>query len=686
LNIKNIYNLVSKIINMPVNALLMRVFGSVNKKIDHRFLAYRLGLLTEKKLLKCLAATNLGGLFARLELMKHPCQTSGFFLEETSNLYLGEKNRIISEARKVMSGNISLLGCKCQIDNIINWHLDYKSNLSWPYLFFSEIDTLDLDRTSDVKIPWEISRLQWIIPVVQAWILTKDEVYSEYVKDIIKDWISHNAYATGVNWACTMEPSMRVFTWVWIYQALSKSEAWDDAEFKLLFLKNLYLHLLFVRRYIEITDINGNHLLTNCAALVVGGVFFDEGSQPKNWEKIGLAILDNEIINQVYDDGIDFEGSIPYHRFATELFFFPAVYCEANSKEIPRFYKNRVVKMAEYIKSYTKPDGTAPVFGDADDARVLPLGDQDINDHRYLYNLINSVWSEEKLTYDLGDNSSEKLWWHYEKTENTEKTVSSVEFENGGSYIMRNNNDYIFIDCGPLGLKNRGGHGHNDCLSFEAVLCGVNIFCDSGSYTYTSNYEKRNYYRSTASHNTPMISNQEINRFIDNKNIWFLHCDAEPEVIEWSDFNEYSIFQGSHTGYMRLQPPIKPIRTVLLDKINSAFVIHDEFTLTAEHSVKIPFHLDANINVTEINDCSVLLENKIMNFILEWENKDNWIMNKESYEISKSYGVKEESIRLCWKSKYGSKEPLTIYVYPENSNSDNCRMKLQEKLNDSSKK
>ena len=674
------YNFLSKIIKMSPEALSMRVVGALNKKIDQKFLSYRLGLLTESKLLKALNVSNREDLFARLRLIKHPCRVNGLPQETTSEIYLNEKNRVVSQAKKVMSGNVSLLGCDYDFGQNINWHLDYKSNISWPYSFFSEINTLDLDRANDVKVPWELSRLQWIIPVVQAWILTKDEMYSEYVKFIIKDWIANNKYGTGVNWACTMEPSMRVFTWVWIYQSLNKSKAWDDSKFKFLFLKTLYLHLLFIRRYIEITDVNGNHLLANCAALVVGGMFFGDGKQPNKWVKTGLSILENEIVKQVYDDGVDFEGSIPYHRFATELFFFPAVYCEVNSRKISRNYKKRVIKMAEFIKYYTKPDGTAPVFGDADDGRVLPFGEQNINDHRYLYYLVCSSWSKDKLINDIGGCDTENIWWQKDDIKKSKEVLSSIKFPSAGNYIMRSANDYIFIDCGPLGLKNRGGHGHNDCLSFEAVLCGVNIICDSGSYTYTSGYKIRNHYRSGISHNTPMISNKEINRFIDDKNIWFLHCDAEPELIEWSDFNDYTVFKGAHTGYMRLQPSVKPIRTILLDKTYSAFVVHDEFTSYSNYSFKIPLHFDVGINIKKLNENSVLLEHKTKQFILEWENNDSWEVTDGFYDLSKSYGVKEKSARLCWHSKNGCKEPLTIYVYPKNSNLENCRLKLKSRL------
>ena len=63
---------------------------------------------------------------------------------------------------------------------------------------------------------------------------------------------------------------------------------------------------------------------------------------------------------------------------------------------------------------------------------------------------------------------------------------------------MAGGGDHVFIDAGPVGMKGRGGHGHNDCLSFEAVLDGVPLIVDSGAYVYTASVEWRNRFRSTA--------------------------------------------------------------------------------------------------------------------------------------------------------------------------------------------
>ena len=41
-------------------------------------------------------------------------------------------------------------------------------------------------------------------------------------------------------------------------------------------------------------------------------------------------------------------------------------------------------------------------------------------------------------------------------------------------------------------MRGRGGHGHNDILSFELFLNGFNVVTDCGAYLYTASREWRN--------------------------------------------------------------------------------------------------------------------------------------------------------------------------------------------------
>ena len=82
---------------------------------------------------------------------------------------------------------------------------------------------------------------------------------------------------------------------------------------------------------------------------------------------------------------------------------------------------------------------------------------------------------------------------------------ASSAFRDGGVYILRDGTNYVFVDCGPIGLAGRGGHGHNDLLSFEATLDGVPLITEGGCYVYTADTVSRDIDRGTRSHNTPLV-------------------------------------------------------------------------------------------------------------------------------------------------------------------------------------
>jgi len=104
----------------------------------------------------------------------------------------------------------------------------------------------------------------------------------------------------------------------------------------------------------------------------------------------------------------------------------------------------------------------------------------------------------------------------------------SLAFPEGGFYVLRSRFAHVVVDCGPVGFGNRGGHGHNDILSFELFLNGFNVVTDCGAYLYTASREWRNRFRSTAFHNTVQVGDEELNRFLGPDALWQLHYDAVP--------------------------------------------------------------------------------------------------------------------------------------------------------------
>jgi uncharacterized heparinase superfamily protein len=506
----------------------------------------------------------------------------------------GETARVLAAAARAHRRELDLLGTgPFRLGAPADWHTDVKTGATWPPAWWRELDYAQLDRPSDVKVPWEISRLQWLLPLGQAHLLDRDERHAAAARDLLEEWIEANPYGASINWASPMEAALRILTFTWLFHALAETEAWRDPGFRFRFLRATYLHGDFVARNLELSDVNGNHLDADAAGLVFAGLFFGSGREPARWVERGWSLLLAELPRQVTPDGVDFEMSTAYHRLVTELFLLPALLRRRLELSVPGWYSERLEAMARFAAAYRRPDGSSPAWGDADDARALPLGGQALGDHRYLGAAMAAAWAagvpvsgpRGEVAWLLGPAAAAAL-------EDTPPPASTL-FPDGGCGVLRDSADHVFVDCGPVGLGGRGGHGHNDCLSFEAVLDGVHLIADPGSFVYTASVEWRNRFRSTAFHNTPVVDGEEQNRFHEPPNLWLLRYDAVPEVRDWRPVPP--LLRAAHLGYRRLPHPVTPIRTIVLDQAAHRLTVEDAFEGEGDHDLLVPYHLAAEV-------------------------------------------------------------------------------------------
>jgi hypothetical protein len=540
---------------------------------------------------------------------------------------------------------VDLLGSgPVQLGRPVDWHTDFKSGFTWPLQPAHTIAYADLGRPNDVKVVWELSRLQWLVPVGQAYLLTHDDEDAALVRSIVEEWLDANPYLIGVNWACTMDVALRLVTLTWLFHVFADSEPWSDASFRERLLVSMYLHGRFVERNLERSDVNGNHFTADLAGLVAAGELFGE----ERWAETGWRELLVELPRQVTPDGVDFELSTAYHRLVAELFLFAALSRIRAGKDVPDAFRSRLLAMADFTSAYSRP-GAAPFWGDADDARVLPFGDQPIADHAYLPGLIRAALGAG------GAGSDEAFWLLGETGAETAAPTGSRAFPDGGVFVLRGSRDHVFVDCGPVGLAGRGGHGHNDCLSFDAVLDGTHLFSDCGSYLYSSSVEWRNRFRSTEFHNTPRIDGEEQNRFISPEHLWNLHYDAVPTVLEWSP-GETSVFRGAHAGYERLADPVRVERALTLDTASHRLVVEDSFHGRGDHAVSVPFHLAVGV---ELDGDHLVSGDRRFTFLVDGD----WDLGRREGWVSPSYGRKCRVMCLEL-TRTGPLAPLRVTIQP----------------------
>lgn len=655
-----------RILGKSPRYVIGRALEEGERELDRWLAPVRERSLDSRRLLALARASSVDELWTRLRKRPYPAWIRGVDPVAVDRLEPGESERIRAAARRACARTIDLLGTgPVRLGRPIDWARDYRVGMGWPGGFARSIDYVNRDRPSDIKVPWEISRLQWLIPIGQAYLLDANEEYARAARDVLEEWIDGNPLAYTVNWSCTMEAAIRLFTWTWLFHVFADSPSWRDEAFRVKYLASLYLHGDFTLRHIEKADINGNHYTADLAGLVMAGHFFGDVGDAGRWQDAGWKGLVEEIEKQVFPDGVDFEASVPYHRLVFELFLWPALFRRACGASVPESYMRRLRTMAQFTAAYSRNDGSSPLWGDADDARALPFGGQKLGDHRYLIGLTALAFGDAELGARFSGSRSEMIWIFGPEMSATLPTVSaravpSAAFPHGGVYVMRAGDHHVFIDCGPLGLAGRGGHGHNDALSFEAWLCGAPVVIDRGSFVYTASFDKRNEFRSTSSHNTPSVDLAEMNRF-DPDNLWNLQNDARAECTNWQSEEAQDLFAGRHQGYRRLGVGVA--RRIRLEKQSGGLEIVDTIEGQGEHEVIIPLHLAPDV-VVESDSEKIRLRSAGRGFSVT-ASGEGWQLVIEPTTISPSYGVLKASHRLVWKGRKALPATLTVIIRPD---------------------
>jgi uncharacterized heparinase superfamily protein len=527
---------------------------------------------------------------ARLRFVFHPRNQKDFFLHLLTTTQSYE--HILSEADDVLANRFQTLGSgMVELGWPINWQRDFKSGKEWPLDPSWELDILDLNNPSDVKIPWELSRFHQVWWLGKAYWLTRNEQYAEKFRDLVKDWIEHNPIGRGIHWHTAMEVAIRACNWMAGYYFFCESKS-ISSEFWLAFLRTLYVHGVFIRHHLEYARRNGNHLLSGLVGLVFLGTLFRDTRAGRAWLQRGLRALSEEIQTQVYPDGVSYEKSISYHRLVLELFSTAAILCQRNGIRFEKSFLQRLERMFEFVLQYTRPDGSAPLVGDADDGRLFRFSmNDDPNDHRHLLAVGAILFERDDFKLAAGHFSQDALWLFggegfekYQLLREEAATAGSRSFPDGGFYTMRGDTAHLFVDAGDLGMRGRGGHGHNDTLSFEFWTNGEPLIVDSGTYAYTFDIEARQEFRSTRAHNTVMVDGREQAAFAG---LWRVKEDrTEPRVLQWRVGEDVDQLTAEHHAYR----PIVHRREFRFDKREPRLTIRDEILGEGAHTVESFLH------------------------------------------------------------------------------------------------
>lgn len=599
---------------------------------------------------------------------------------------------VVAEADKVCAHIFDLLGSgDMNLDEFkqqhpasgemgyLPWHCDFKSAHRWnPKTYYKRIRRAPYPGGYDIKVPWELSRCQHFVRLGQAYWFTGDETYAREFVAQVTDWIEQNPPHLGVNWACTMDVATRAVNWIWGYYFFRDSSSLTN-EFRGRFFKSLLSHGRHIVDNLERGACN--HYISDLVGLVYLGITFPEFGEAETWREIGLQELWSEMFKQVYEDGVDFEASTSYHRLVTELFLSPIILCQLNNIEVPDEVMGRLEKMMEFVMYYTKPDGTVPLIGDADNGRLHRLKtwtdpEREWVDHRYLLAIGAILFGREDFA-QAADQWEEAFWLLGEqaivfKEQFDQKNLPLLQLESrafphAGIYVMRYDDDlYMIIDAGPNGQNSNMGHAHCSTLSFELCVDGCTWLVDPGTYTYTSDYMARNYFRSTACHNTVMLDGQEINSF-EAHGLFRMANHANPRINRWVTTENYDLLDAQHSGFRRLPKPVIHRRQIYFDRHAAFWILQDVFTGEGEHRFDIFFHW-APVQVVrdEAEPLAILGIDKKSGtrLLISPLLNDGLSLRIDRGIISQGYGTRTEAPVVCYSKRAEVPTQFITLIFP----------------------
>ena len=565
---------------------------------------------------------------------------------------------ILRQANQIIEHRFNLLGSgEVDLGPVIDWHADFKSGYRWPLIYYHLIEMgitkgEYLHDKIDVKVPWELSRLQHLVLLGQAYWVSGNERYTTEFVEQITHWTAANPPEMGVNWVCSMEVSLRVVSMIYAYFLFKSSplisKPFWDSYFTLLYYSGVHIEQ---NQEVRANGHGNNHYLTNCAAMLWLGLFFrGYNSRATRWLMLGQEKLCNEMHYQVNPDGGSYEGSIAYHRLVLELFLTTTILAECNGIVFPPDYTSRLEKMCEFSQDLTKPNGLSPQFGDADDGRFCILsgyGTDNMLDHRAVLGTAGIYFKRNDFSETAGSKCWDGFWLfgtiqkaHHRK----EHCPVLKSYPYTGYYRIKTDKAYLIVKCGQIGQKGVGGHDHNDQLSFELNIDGVDIVIDPGSYCHSMDKEMRHLFRSTCSHNVSQSGNLEQN-IIKNDGKHDMFCMYSHNIGECTSFAILEDSRVRFGGQISIaDTQMQYSRGIEVNSAANKITVMDCFAPGSEHIYTARLHLAREVNVTRVSDNQVHIQAGHVGAKLSISEQ----INIEQGLISPSYGIIQEAWVIAW--------------------------------------
>lgn len=559
----------------------------------------------------------------------------------------------LAAAGKLASHEFTFLGHTARHGTQIAWSRDPVSGRDWSRGFSPDIVYRGPGRLGDIKLPWESSKHQYFFTLGKAGWLADDPEFPREIIRQIDHWIDDNPYLRGIHWISGLESGARAVSWIMAYPFFAEhcSEA-----FRGKMVRSIAQHMLFVEDNLPVGRFANNHLIADAATLAIGGLFLEHRHSAR-WLAVGLQHLEMEMERQVRPDGVHAEQSVGYHRFILDQYYLVHAILSANQRSFAPATYAVLERMTGFLMDALFPDGTAPAFGDCDDARAIAFHADSARDYRALLALGATHFGRGDFKSIAGAPAEELLWLHgsegvdaFLSLPSRQPRHTSTAYPHAGYYLMRSGwqatDSLLAFDCGPLGYGS-AGHGHADALSLQLYAASFPFLTDSGTYSYNLDYACRDAFRSTRAHNTIAVEGEEQSTPQDRMS-WATHARAR--CHRWITTLQYDLVDGEHDGYQRLSNPVTHRRIVVFVKPD-VWIICDRLSGAGSREIEMLWHVRPDCGLSRSADGIVVLTSPA------GAELSLWLLQQLPAPLSGDERPRCEEVDDWYSERYGEKRP-----------------------------
>jgi hypothetical protein len=583
--------------------------------------------------------------------------------------YPEETDRLIADARAVLSGDITLFQWKkVHFPRPFRWSSTLQSSSAgeaeWPQTFYTDINVHhDPARPErDVKWCWELNRFQHLLCLGAAWRLTSDERFAREAREQVESWIHSIRYPLGVQWASNLEVAIRSLSWARCHILCANSASWD-ADFVARFTASLYMHLSHLNQELTVHHPPGNHLLGEASALLYLSTLYPLFVRSSQWRSRSLDILNRLVSCLILPDGVYSEQSTGYFRFVCE-FLLPVLALPQRHGAAPSTnVRERLAKGLKWVKELAPSATEVPMMGDSDTGLAIGWRLSDFWDFTPFLTGGAVLLDLPALVSGMAHFPAEAFLMTGPDGLNTFAGFASdptahggdapgigrlVSFPEGGYDVSSDSRFHIVFDAGPLGLSPGFGHGHEDGLSWVMYVNGAMAITDPGTHHYNAGRQWREYFRSVGAHSNLQIDGMRPSIPLD--------------TFRWSRDMEIArrdpvAIPGAHVlgGTMRWGQIVQ--RRVLVHVLDEGLLVSDHVQGTGEHDVEFRLQFDPRWSLRRQDTGGFLVTNGSisLNFTLVGAGLDITLLRASESPCagwySRYYGHREATTTLLGRSR-----------------------------------